>query len=103
MDRNHVITRPMIQMPGFSNIETYATKHAWNGSGFQCYLCNKTFNLLHGLNNYLKSPVHEQSMYRCPKASCGKEFKVLSGLVPHVESECCRVMRCWNNSCMATV
>jgi hypothetical protein len=93
MDRHHVITRPMIQMPGYSNTKTYATEHAWNGSGFQCYLCNKTFNLLHGLNNHLQSPVHEQSMYRCPKASCGKQFKLLSGLVQHVESESCGVMR----------
>ncbi|KAK9483922.1 hypothetical protein V1527DRAFT_238797 [Lipomyces starkeyi] len=93
LDRNNVITRPMLTMPGYENVETIATELAWNGYGYQCYLCTKQFQYLHALNNHLKSPVHQQNMYHCPKLSCGRTYKVLSGLVQHVESESCGVMR----------
>ncbi|KAF4630250.1 hypothetical protein G7Y89_g7885 [Cudoniella acicularis] len=93
LDRNNVITRPMITMPGYDRVETIATSRAWNGSGFECYLCTKQFNSLHSLNNHLKSPAHEQKIYRCPNRQCGREYKLLSGLVQHVESESCGLMR----------
>jgi len=93
LDRGNVITRPMITMPGYDCVETLATFRAWNGYGYECYLCNRVFDALNSLNQHLKSPAHEESMYRCPKTSCGKHFKLLSGLVQHVESESCGVMR----------
>ncbi|KAK9365619.1 hypothetical protein V1509DRAFT_632564 [Lipomyces kononenkoae] len=93
LDRNHVITRPMLTMPGYDNVEPIATELAWNGYGYQCYICTKAFQYLYALNNHLKSPVHQQDMYRCPKSSCGRTYKVLSGLVQHVESESCGIMR----------
>lgn len=93
MDRNNVITKPMVILPGYTNVEEIATARAWNGSGYECYLCRKEFNGLHGLNNHLKSPVHEQAIYRCPGRGCGREYKVLSGLVQHVESESWGLMR----------
>lgn len=93
LDRNNVITRPMITMPGYDTVEMIATERAWNGYGYQCYLCSNEFSSLHGLNNHIRSPAHEQHMYRCPKASCAKHFKMLSGLVQHVESETCGLMR----------
>ncbi|KAK9490191.1 hypothetical protein V1508DRAFT_285004 [Lipomyces doorenjongii] len=68
LDRNNVITRPMLTMPGYDNVETIATELAWNGYGYQCYLCTKHFQTLHGLNNHLKSPVHQQNIYHCPKS-----------------------------------
>lgn len=37
--------------------------------------------------------MHEQNIYRCPKGGCGREFRALSGLVQHVESESCGLMR----------
>ena len=93
LDRNNVITRPMLTMPGYDRVETIATERSWNGYGYQCYLCRREFGQLNGLNSHLKSPAHEQKLYRCPKASCGREYKMLSGLVQHVESESCGVMR----------
>ena len=93
LDRNNVITRPMITLPGYSNVETIATDRAWNGQAYECYLCAREFTSLNGLNNHIKSPVHEQNLYRCPKMSCRREYKLLSGLVQHVESESCGVMR----------
>jgi len=75
-------------MPGYnSDTPTMAIGRAWNGSGFECYLCHREFSSLNGLNCHIRSPVHEQALYKCPKASCGKNFKMLSGLVQHVESE----------------
>lgn len=93
LDKRHVITRPMITMPGYDFVEVTATERAWNGSAYECYLCERDFTSLRGLDNHIKSPVHEQAMYRCPKAGCRREFKLLSGLVQHVESESCGLMR----------
>ncbi|TVY34469.1 Zinc finger protein [Lachnellula subtilissima] len=94
LDRNNVITKPMIELPGYGGrVETIATDMAWNGSGFECYLCRREFGSLYGLNNHLKSPAHDQEIYRCPKAGCGRNYKLLSALVQHVESESCGLMR----------
>ena len=93
LDRNNVITRPMITLPGYNNVENIATNRAWNGGAFECYLCTREFNTLNGLNCHIRSPVHEQNLYRCPKVGCGREYKLLSGLVQHVESESCGIMR----------
>ena len=92
-DRQNVITRPMLTMPGYDHVESFATDRAWNGYGFECYLCPKQFSSLRGLNQHIQSPAHEQPIYHCPKVSCGKNFKLLSGLVQHLESESCGLMR----------
>jgi hypothetical protein len=93
MDRNNVIINPnrMITMPGQDQL--FATERAWNGYFYECYLCDREFNSLPALNQHLKSPAHEQHIYRCPKVSCGRQYKLLSRLVQHVESESCGVMR----------
>lgn len=93
MDRGNVITRPMIAMPGYDDVQTIATERAWNGRGYECYLCGKSFRTLQGLNSHLKSPVHEQDFYHCPQRSCGRTYKLLSALIQHVESESCGLMR----------
>jgi hypothetical protein len=93
LDRNNIITRPLLTMPGYGDIEMIATERAWNGYNYECYLCPREFQTLRALNNHIKSPVHEQAIYRCPKASCGRQYKLLSGLIQHVESESCGVMR----------
>ncbi|EKD19941.1 hypothetical protein MBM_01893 [Drepanopeziza brunnea f. sp. 'multigermtubi' MB_m1] len=36
IDRNNVITRPMLTMPGDENVQTTATELAWNGSAYAC-------------------------------------------------------------------
>jgi len=93
LDRNNIITRPMLTMPGYDRVETIATSRSWNGNFFECYLCNREFTTLKGLNQHIQSPAHEQPLYHCPKVSCARPFKALSGLVQHVESETCGVMR----------
>lgn len=93
LDRNNIITRPMLTMPGYDNVQTFATERSWNGQWYECCLCSREFGTLQGLNSHMRSPVHEQAMYRCPKRSCGTTFKLLSSLVQHVESESCGVMK----------
>jgi len=93
LDRNNVITRPMITMPGYDNVQTIATERSFNGSYYECCLCPREFGTLQGLNAHMRSPVHEQAMYRCPKRSCGTNFRLLSSLVQHVESESCGAMQ----------
>jgi Zinc-finger of C2H2 type len=93
LDRNNVITRPMLTMPGYDKVEMIATERAWNGEHYECYLCSRIFQTLPALNSHIRSPAHDQAIYRCPKASCARQYKLLSGLVQHVESESCGVMR----------
>ncbi|TGO40927.1 hypothetical protein BHYA_0029g00370 [Botrytis hyacinthi] len=92
LDKNHVITTPLMEYssPFSTNI---ATERSWNSFCYEYSMCHRGFNTLQGLNCHLRSPVHDQRMYRCPGPSCGKDFIVLSGLVQHVESESCGVMR----------
>ncbi|KAG6811273.1 hypothetical protein H0H92_008267 [Tricholoma furcatifolium] len=101
-DRNNLITDPRRMIAGpsssFSNtLDTtttyYATAAAWNGSRYECYLCHSGFTTLHGLNQHLASPRHQQGVYVCPQATCRASFKTLSGLCQHVESERCGVHR----------
>ncbi|KAI0310333.1 hypothetical protein OF83DRAFT_881824 [Amylostereum chailletii] len=80
-----------------SNIPTIvqytATERAWNGKAYQCYLCYCTFHQLHFLNAHLHSAAHDSDEFRCPKAKCGRTFKVVSALVQHIESEACGLAR----------
>jgi hypothetical protein len=93
MDRNHIITHPMLTMADNNHYETMATERAWNGEAYECYFCPREFASLRSLNAHMNSPVHEQHIYKCPKAGCGRNYKLLSGLVQHVESESCGIMR----------
>ncbi|EPE08389.1 zinc c2h2 finger domain containing protein [Ophiostoma piceae UAMH 11346] len=66
---------------------------AWNGSFFQCYICQRQFTKITGLNQHLQSSVHMQQLYHCPNHECRKDFKTLAALVNHFESESCGFMR----------
>ena len=91
-DRDHLITDRLLTYPDSNRrVDTWATSAAWNGDAYECYFCPREFRNLSALNMHLKSPVHEQKMYKCPK--CLNKFNVLSGLVQHVESESCGISR----------
>ncbi|KAJ8063419.1 hypothetical protein OCU04_008639 [Sclerotinia nivalis] len=92
LDRNHIITTRQIEYPSSSST-SIATQRSWNGYRYECGLCSREFNTLQGLNGHLNSPVHEQKIYRCPGPRCAREFKLLSSLVQHVESETCGLMK----------
>ncbi|KAF7800182.1 hypothetical protein EIP86_011429 [Pleurotus ostreatoroseus] len=75
-----VITNPARLLTGPSGdpsvpqpIRTYATAQSFNGT----------------------APAHDEEIYHCPTAydGCGVEFKTLSGLLQHMESECCDVRK----------
>lgn len=78
-----------------SVVTKLATERSWNGSAYECFLCHRDFKKLVGLNDHLRSPVHEKKMYRCPPgyAGCATEFRALSALCQHVESETCGIRR----------
>ncbi|KAJ1337210.1 GDNF-inducible zinc finger protein 1 [Microdochium nivale] len=90
-DTSGVMTKNLLDWHGSNEYE--ATSQSWNGYGYECYLCHRSFNSLHGLNQHLNSPVHQQALYHCPKQDCRKDFKSLAGLLNHLESETCGYMR----------
>jgi hypothetical protein len=97
-DTKHYITNPsrLLTGPlGWSEppapTSMWATKRSWNGSAFECYLCNSTFRSLAHLNQHLKSPKHQDKIYICPKSDCRIEFATVSGLCQHIEGGSCGV------------
>ena len=92
-DTDHLITERLLTYPSANGRvdDTWATTAAWNGRAYECYFCPREFRTLPALNQHLKSPVHEQKMYKCPK--CATKFTLFSGLVQHVESESCGISR----------
>lgn len=68
-DPHGIISKRLIGWHGEPQYE--ATDRAWNGYGYECYLCHREFNRLHSLNQHLNSPAR---MLPCPQ--------VLSSLSP---------------------
>jgi len=95
VDPNHVFTNKQIGWHSHCSTTTLATGAAWDGSWYRCYLCQKGFAQLNGLNQHLGSPVHRQKVYHCPR--CQREYVALSGLVNHLESESCGAFRFTGN------
>ncbi|GBE86807.1 hypothetical protein SCP_1000490 [Sparassis crispa] len=101
LDKTGLITNPTRLLGGPSGrgesvvTQVWATERSWNGEEYECFLCHRGFRSLLALNAHLQSPVHADKGYRCPKTwrGCGKEFKTLSALCQHVESEQCGVRR----------
>ncbi|KAJ8496577.1 hypothetical protein ONZ51_g1017 [Trametes cubensis] len=101
LDRQNIITNPARVIAGGTNahpptiVDQWATEYAWNGSAYECYLCHRTFRTLPALNQHLRSPTHDDKMYRCPHNlyGCGAEFVALSAFCQHVESGNCGVCR----------
>jgi len=72
-------------------VSYYATERAFNGIAYECYLCHRTFRTLSALNTHVNSPAHDANEFRCPK--CEGEYKLISGLMQHIESEVCGIAR----------
>ena len=70
--------------------ETWSTDQAWNGRGFECYLCHRQFAADRHLDQHLSSPAHMQKIYHCPNTlECGSQFTTLAAMFNHLESESC--------------
>ncbi|KAF2496626.1 hypothetical protein BU16DRAFT_525785 [Lophium mytilinum] len=93
-DTTGVITKKLLTYQDETAGQMFATTNTWNGSSYECYLCHRHFHQLQHLDQHLKSPVHKQRVYHCPKkGSCGKEFVSLASLFNHLESESCGYTR----------
>ncbi|KIJ31221.1 hypothetical protein M422DRAFT_116660, partial [Sphaerobolus stellatus SS14] len=69
-----------------------ATERSWNRYGYKCFLFHHVFGTLNVLNARLKSPRHQDNIYRCPnRTACSAEFSVMSSLTQHVERGKCGV------------
>lgn len=68
-----------------------ANSSAYNGHGYECYICHSTFKTLGRLNQHLSSPTHDSLEFRCPR--CASEFQLISALVQHIESGCCGIAK----------
>ncbi|KIL61125.1 hypothetical protein M378DRAFT_13690 [Amanita muscaria Koide BX008] len=72
-------SRPLI---GYQPLES-----SFNGYGYQCPICSKTFRALPSLEAHLNSAAHDEDEFKCPK--CNTHFTLISGLVQHLESVSC--------------
>lgn len=54
-----LITKKLIGWMGSATYEV--TNKTWNGSGYECYFCPRSFRTLHGLNQHTNSPIREYS------------------------------------------
>jgi hypothetical protein len=94
-DPHGVLTTKQIESDKKKDVTYSATKRAFNGSYWECYICHRHFTAINALDTHLNSPVHKGKVYRCPnsKEECGKQFITLAGLFNHLESEACAFMR----------
>ncbi|KAF8629323.1 hypothetical protein AX15_003506 [Amanita polypyramis BW_CC] len=82
--------RSAIEGPGVAArpLITYrATGTSFNGNGYQCHICSRTFHSLYSLDAHLNSPAHDENEFKCPK--CNTQFKLISCLIQHLESKSC--------------
>ncbi|KAF9807915.1 hypothetical protein IEO21_08032 [Rhodonia placenta] len=101
-DRTNVITNASRLVAGPDGyampqppVISIATSLSFNGQNYECFLCHREYKTLDRLNQHLSSPAHDDEIYRCPKAwdGCGAEFRTLSALCQHVESEQCGIRK----------
>lgn len=78
-------------LPGGTIVRYSANRQAFNGFAYECYFCHRTFCTLASLNAHLGSAAHDEDQFKCPR--CNKPFKLISGLIQHVESETCGAAR----------
>ena len=91
-DPGGFITKKLLTYPD-STTQDIATNAAWNGDGYECYLCHREYRTLQALNQHLHSPAHSKKLYHCPNRKCNHEFISLAALFNHLESESCNFVR----------
>ena len=68
----------------------YIERSHWQNAycrALECGGCGEEFGTGAAWQQHENSPVHDRLAYKCP--GCDTQFKVLSGLVQHVESDAC--------------
>lgn len=61
------------------------------GIPYACALCFQTFRTIVQLTAHMNSPVHDPDAFKCPSPKCGRQFALVSGLIQHLESGCCKL------------
>ncbi|KAJ5368825.1 uncharacterized protein N7496_008585 [Penicillium cataractarum] len=94
-DPHGIITNKFIEYPDHDEGTYTATRAAYNGQAWECYICHRQLASSNGLNQHANSPVHQQSIYHCPNQgrNCTKQFVSLAGFFNHLESESCGFIR----------
>lgn len=91
-DPGGLVTMKLLIYPDFTT-QNIATNAAWNGGGYECYLCHREYETLQALNQHLHSPAHSEKLYHCPNRKCNHKFISLASLFNHLESESCKFVR----------
>ena len=89
-------TERLLTYPGSKLSAEWDPSSAWNGSGFQCYICGKQYQTPNVLRQHVMSPVYQAPIYHCPNwnGKCGgKKFPTLAAFFNHLESESCGLMK----------
>lgn len=91
-DPHGVITERLLEWHDTGCNSQWNPSSAWNGYGYECYLCRREFSKPHSLRQHVNSPAHQAPLYYCPNNNgrCGgKQFPTLAALFNHLESESC--------------
>lgn len=91
-DCHGLLTNKLLTCPDFDT-QNIASSAAWNGSGYECYLCHREYDTLQALNQHLSSLAHSGKLYHCPNRSCNRQFGRLASFFNHLESESCNFVR----------
>ncbi|KAI0791146.1 hypothetical protein C8Q75DRAFT_891022 [Abortiporus biennis] len=70
---------------------------SWNGNAYECPHCPREFIPVRALIAHVTSTAHQQRIYKCPPTydlgGCSRKFKTFSGLLQHVDSGTCGVLK----------
>ncbi|KJZ74885.1 hypothetical protein HIM_05794 [Hirsutella minnesotensis 3608] len=92
-DPQGIVSKNLIGWTGSSFFDIVDASEAWNGYGYECYFCHRSFKNSGALNQHLSSPIHQQDLYHCPNPACRNDFRSLAGIVNHLESGSCNFIR----------
>ncbi|KAK7704735.1 hypothetical protein SLS57_010359 [Botryosphaeria dothidea] len=95
-DPNSIITERLLEWHENDRHAQWDPESAWDGYGYECYICHKLFSKAHGLRQHINSPAHQAPLYHCPNknGSCnGRQFPTLAALFNHWESESCNFVK----------
>ena len=92
-DVDGVLTRANIAYgPSTVSYEVNAC-YDYNRRAWVCYICQQGFTSPHGLDQHVRSPVHQTKVYHCPNRLCAREFATLASVASHLESESCGLVK----------
>lgn len=95
-DPDGFITERLLEWTETDHNAQWDPSSAWNGDGYECYICHREFGSAQGLRQHVFSPAHQAPLYHCPNkhGTCGgRKFPTLAALFNHLESQTCNYIR----------